>query len=133
MPKKLNWGIVTTGGIARKFAADLPQSQTGRLVAVGARRLADAEKFAADFGGARAHGSYEALLADPEVEAVYIGTPHPWHASWAIAAAASLIGLWASYRLDLPTGAAIVVACGLLLMLVGTFASLRASRAVDDG
>lgn len=47
---------------------------------------------------------------------------------WVIAAAASLIGLWASYRLDLPTGAAIVVACGLLLMLVGTFASLRASR-----
>ena len=48
---------------------------------------------------------------------------------WAIAASASLIGLWASYRLDLPTGAAIVVACGLLLMVVGTFASLRASRA----
>jgi len=47
---------------------------------------------------------------------------------WVIAATASLIGLWASYRLDLPTGAAIVVACGLLLMVVGTFASLRASR-----
>jgi predicted dehydrogenase len=89
MAKKLNWGIVTTGWIARKFATDLRQSQTGRLVAVGARQLVDAEKFAADFGGARAHGSYEALLADPEVEAVYIGTPHPWHAEWAIKAAAA--------------------------------------------
>ena len=87
MAKKLNWGIITTGWIARKFAADLQQSRTGRLVAVGARRLADAERFAADFGGARAHGSYEALLADPEVEAVYIGTPHPWHMEWAVKAA----------------------------------------------
>ena len=58
-------------------------------MAVGARSLADAQKFAADFGGARAHGSYEALLADPAVEAVYIGTPHPWHAEWAIKAAAA--------------------------------------------
>jgi len=89
MARKLNWGIITTGWIARKFATDLRQSQTGRLVAVGARQHADADKFAADFGGVRAHGSYEALLADPEVEAVYIGTPHPWHAEWAIKAAAA--------------------------------------------
>jgi predicted dehydrogenase len=89
MAKKLNWGIVTTGGIARKFATDLRQSSTGRLVAVGARSRADAEKFAADFDGIRAHGSYAALLADPEVEAVYLATPHPWHAEWAIKAAAA--------------------------------------------
>lgn len=89
MAKKLNWGILTTGWIARKFVTDLLQSGTGRFAAVGARNLADAEKFAADFGGARAHGSYEALLADPEVEAVYIGTPHPWHAEWAVKAAAA--------------------------------------------
>ena len=89
MAKKLNWGILTTGWIARKFVTDLLQSKTGRFTAVGARNLADAQKFAADFGGARAHGSYEALLADPEVEAVYIGTPHPWHAEWAIKAAAA--------------------------------------------
>ena len=84
MAAKLNWGIITTGWIARKFVTDLKQSRTGRLVAVGARRLADAEKFAADFGGARAYGSYAALLADPEVQAVYIGTPHPGHAEWGI-------------------------------------------------
>jgi predicted dehydrogenase len=87
MAKKLNWGIVTTGWIARKFVTDLRQSATGRLAAVGARRLEDAQKFAADFGGANAHGSYQALLDDPAVEAVYIGTPHPGHAEWAIKAA----------------------------------------------
>ena len=89
MAKPLNWGILTTGLIARKFATDLAQSRTGRLAAVGSRQLADAQKFATDFGGVRAHGSYEALLADPGVEAVYIGTPHPWHAEWAIKAAAA--------------------------------------------
>ncbi len=87
MAKKLGWGIITTGWIARKFATDLPQSRTGRLVAVAARQLGDAQKFAADFGGANAHGSYEALIADPAVDVVYIGTPHPWHAEWAIKAA----------------------------------------------
>jgi predicted dehydrogenase len=87
MSAVLNWGILATGGIARKFATDLAQSRTGRLVAVGARERTQAEKFAADFGGVRAHGGYEALLADSEVEAVYLSTPHPWHAKWAIRAA----------------------------------------------
>ena len=50
MAKKLNWGIITTGWIARKFVTDLLQSRTGRLAAVGARNEADARKFAADFG-----------------------------------------------------------------------------------
>lgn len=87
MAVKLNWGIMTTGGIARKFVTDLKQSHTGRFVAVGARKLVDAEKFARDFGGARTHGSYEELLADSKVQAVYIGTPHPMHVEWAIKAA----------------------------------------------
>jgi predicted dehydrogenase len=83
----LTWGILATGHIARKFATDLRSSRTGRLVAVGSRREAAAAAFAQEFGGVRAHGSYEAVLADPEVQAVYIGTPHPWHAQWAIEAA----------------------------------------------
>jgi predicted dehydrogenase len=87
MTTKLNWGIMTTGGIARKFVTDLPKSRTGRFAAVGSRSLANAEAFAREFGGARAHGSYEALLADPEVSAVYVATPHPLHAEWAIKAA----------------------------------------------
>lgn len=87
MSKTFSWGILGTGAIAGKFASELPHSQTGRLVAVGSRAQASADKFAAAHGGIRAHGSYESLLADPEVRAVYISTPHPEHAPWAIAAA----------------------------------------------
>ncbi|HEY4299570.1 MAG TPA: Gfo/Idh/MocA family oxidoreductase [Candidatus Didemnitutus sp.] len=86
MAHKLNWGILATGGIARKFATDLPRSRTGRLVAVGSRNRASAESFAREFGGVRAHGTYEALLADPEVTAVYVAPPHPWHLEWAVKA-----------------------------------------------
>ena len=89
MATKLRWGILATGGIARKFALDLPRSRTGRLVAVGSRSRASAEKFAAEHGGVRAHASYGALLADPEVEAVYISNPHPGHFEWTLHAAAA--------------------------------------------
>jgi predicted dehydrogenase len=84
---KLNWGILSTGRIARVFAAALATSRTGRLVAVGSRSAEAAGKFAADFGGITAHASYEALLADPAVQAVYIGTPHDSHADLCVRAA----------------------------------------------
>jgi len=87
MADSLAWGIVGTGNIAATFAKALEHSKTGRLVAVGSRRLETAEKFAAGHGGVRPHGGYEALLADDEVQAVYISTPHPMHAEWAIKAA----------------------------------------------
>jgi predicted dehydrogenase len=57
------------------------------LVAVGSRTTESARKFADEFGISRSHGSYEALLADTQVQAVYIATPHPQHAEWIIAAA----------------------------------------------
>ena len=82
----LSWGILGTGRIAGVFANALPSSRTGRLVAVGSRSAQSAEKFAAEHG-CRAHASYEALLADPEVQAVYISAPHTEHARWAILAA----------------------------------------------
>ena len=81
---KLRWGILSTGNIAHAFAGDLPGSRTGALVAVGSRSTESAQKFADAHGGIRAHGSYEDLLADPEVDAVYLATPHPQHAEWAI-------------------------------------------------
>jgi predicted dehydrogenase len=87
MTDKLNWGIISTGRIAKVFAAALAASRTGRLVAVGSRSRAAADKFAAEWGGIRAHATYEALLADPEVAAVYIGTPHDSHVALIIAAA----------------------------------------------
>ena len=67
MTKKLGWGILSTGRIAGIFAQGLARAENSRLIAVGSRTPASAEKFAAVNGGARAHGSYEALLADPEV------------------------------------------------------------------
>jgi predicted dehydrogenase/aryl-alcohol dehydrogenase-like predicted oxidoreductase len=87
MVDQLNWGVLGPGDIARTFARQLPLSRTGRLVAVGSRDAGRATAFAAEFGAARAHGSYEELLADPEVDAVYIATPHPAHPEWVIRAA----------------------------------------------
>jgi predicted dehydrogenase len=85
--RKLRWGILSTGKIAHTFARSLSVSESGELVAVASRTPGSAASFAAEFGISRAHGSYEALLEDPEVEVVYIATPHPWHAHWSIAAA----------------------------------------------
>ena len=73
----LRWGILATGNIARKFAADLALNG-GTVAAVGSRARPKAEAFAAEFG-ARAHGSYEELAADPGVDAIYVATPHPMH------------------------------------------------------
>lgn len=87
MDTRLNWGILSTGRIARMFATALATSRTGRLAAVGSRTRAAAEKFAAEFGGITAHASHAALLADPAVQVVYIGTPHDSHADLCVRAA----------------------------------------------
>ncbi|MEI8235378.1 MAG: Gfo/Idh/MocA family oxidoreductase [Verrucomicrobiota bacterium] len=86
MSVKLQWGILGTGAIARKFAAGLRESKSGELAAIGSRSNHGALEFAKDFP-APCHGSYEALLADARVQAVYVSTPHPAHAEWAIRAA----------------------------------------------
>lgn len=84
---KLAWGIISTGRIAGTFAKGMVESKTGRVVAVGSRSQESAEKFGDEHGIPKRYGSYEALLADPEVQAVYIATPHPMHSEWAIKAA----------------------------------------------
>jgi predicted dehydrogenase len=75
---ELRWGIVGTGGIAALFVADL-QLTGHRVVAVGSRSQESADRFAARFAIPTAHSSYEALVADPEVDVVYVATPHPRH------------------------------------------------------
>jgi len=78
--KKPRWGILATGWIAELFVKDL--LLTGRAVtAVGSRTQAKADCFAKAFGIASAHGSYEALVADPDVDIIYIATPHAQHAA----------------------------------------------------
>ena len=87
MSKTLAWGILGTGTIARIFTKGLTDSKTGTLVAVGSRTQEAADAFGDEWKVAHRHGSYEQLLADPAVQAVYIATPHPLHAEWAIKAA----------------------------------------------
>lgn len=76
----LRWGILATGGIAEAFAADL-RTQGLDLVAVGSRSQESADAFAARFDIPRAHASYESLAQDPDIDIIYIATPHPMHAS----------------------------------------------------
>ncbi len=83
----LRWGIISTGNIARTLAHAIRRAPGNELVAVASRALESAQAFAREYGVAHAHGSYEALLADPAVDVVYIATPHPSHAEWAVKAA----------------------------------------------
>lgn len=80
MTDRLRWGILGTGGIAASMTSDL--LLTGhRVIAVGSRTQGSADAFAAAHGIPNAHPSYEALVADPEVDAIYVATPHPSHAA----------------------------------------------------
>jgi len=84
---RINWGIIGAGHIAREFADGVLGSETGRLLGVASRKSDKARDFAAEYGAPRSYGGYQALLDDPQIEAVYIATPHPVHAEWAIKAA----------------------------------------------
>jgi predicted dehydrogenase len=84
-PSGLRWGILGPGWIARAFTADIQLAGLD-VVAVGSRSQDSADAFAEEFGIARAHGSYEALVSDPDVDIVYIATPHPFHAEQAVLA-----------------------------------------------
>ena len=82
----LRWGIIGPGAIARDFTRGLADSRLGTLVAVATRNPGK-PGLATDFPGARILSGYDALLKDPEVDAVYIAIPHTGHAEWAIKAA----------------------------------------------
>lgn len=85
----VRWGILGPGSIAHRFASQLPHSQTGKLYAVASRDAAKAKAFADEFGAEVTYDSYEALLADPQVDAVYISTIHTNHHTLAAQAAAA--------------------------------------------
>jgi predicted dehydrogenase len=75
----LRWGVIGTGGIAAAFTEDLDLTDSGEVVAVGSRTAAAADRFGDELGVPRRHDSYAALVADPDVDAVYVATPHPMH------------------------------------------------------
>ncbi len=79
LQKIFNIGILGTGWIAGKMATTLARMTTARAYAVASRTTEKAEKFAAQFSIPKAYGSYEALADDPEVDLIYIATPHSHH------------------------------------------------------
>jgi predicted dehydrogenase len=82
----IRWGILSTARIAQRVVDGARLSEGAQIVAVGSRDLARAQAYADEHGIARAHGSYEDLLADPEVDAVYIPLPNSMHVPWSVRA-----------------------------------------------
>ncbi|MDP9078776.1 MAG: Gfo/Idh/MocA family oxidoreductase [Bacteroidota bacterium] len=77
--KTIKWGILGAGRIAGKFASDLKLVADAELIAIGSRTQESADKFGAEFNIKNRHASYEALVNDPEVDVIYIATPHNLH------------------------------------------------------
>ena len=86
-PPPLRLGILGCANIARQFARDVAPCRAARIVAVASRNADTAAAFARAQGIGRHHGSYEALLADAEVDAVYVPLPNSLHVEWAVKAA----------------------------------------------
>jgi predicted dehydrogenase len=75
----LRWGILGTGLVADGFVSDLSNTDSGVAAAVGSRSQAGADAFGDRYGISRRHASYEALVADPQVDVIYVATPHSFH------------------------------------------------------
>ncbi|KAF2330461.1 Gfo/Idh/MocA family protein [Flavobacterium ginsenosidimutans] len=84
--KRIKWGIVGLGNIAAQFASDLLLIENAELKAVASRDIAKANEFAEKFKALKSYDSYDLLFEDPEVEIVYIATPHNSHAGLSIKA-----------------------------------------------
>lgn len=84
----IRWGILAPGGIARRFAKEVPAYTQSQIVAVGSRSLGRAQRFIQDNldGQAKAYGSYEELVADGDVDAIYVASPHSEHRDHALMA-----------------------------------------------
>lgn len=79
MSDRIRWGILGPGNIARKFAQGIEALPDAEVAAVGSRTRENAVRFADEFNVPRRHASYESLAEDPEVDAIYVATPHPMH------------------------------------------------------
>ena len=79
MKSAYNWAILGCGKIARKFSEDLKLLPKAKLYAASSRNLDNARRFADELGYEKAYGSYLEMVTDPEVDVVYIATPHAMH------------------------------------------------------
>ena len=86
MNGQIRWGIVGPGRIAEKVTGDFRDVDGAEPVAVASRSAARAQEFAARHGLARAYGSYAEILTDPEIDVLYVATPHAQHHAFALAA-----------------------------------------------
>jgi predicted dehydrogenase len=84
--EKINWAVVGTGGISNRFVLGLRDAEGAHLYAAVSRTKENAESFAARYGFEKSYGDYDAMLNDPAVQAIYIGTPHVTHKELAIKA-----------------------------------------------
>ena len=84
--EKIKWGIIGLGNIAHQFANDLMLVEEAELVAVASRNLDKAQEFAKEYDCKKAYDSYDAIINDPEIDILYIATPHSSHASLTIQA-----------------------------------------------
>src|SRR5579862_7212417 len=141
MAHHLRWGILATGRIAHQFAGGLKVSKTGELVAVGSRTFESAKVFTGKHGG-KPYASYEEVLGDPRVDAVYIATPHHLHSEWTIKAARAGKGILCEkpFTLDLPEAEHALVAvkeAGVFFMEAFMYRchpqTLKVKQLVDEG
>lgn len=79
MTDVIRWGFIGLGSIARRFGSGFAYAPTAEIYAVASRSQDKADAFGAEFGASKCYGSYEALVNDPDVDVVYIGTPHNFH------------------------------------------------------
>ena len=86
--KQTRWGILGPGSIAHNFADGLKEGASGALLAISSRNSERLRQFGDQYriAASKRYASYEALAADPDIDAIYVSTPHPWHAEFAIMA-----------------------------------------------
>jgi xylose dehydrogenase (NAD/NADP) len=86
MTEKLKWGLLSTARINRKLIPAIRESPRAELVSVASRSQSRASQYAAEWSIPRAHGTYDALLEDPDVDVVYVSLPNSLHAEWTVKA-----------------------------------------------
>jgi predicted dehydrogenase len=89
MSKKVRWGLLSTANINKALIGPLQQSERSELIAVASRDAVKAQEYAENHNILKAHGSYEALLADPDIDAIYNPLPNLLHREWTVKAAAA--------------------------------------------
>jgi dihydrodiol dehydrogenase / D-xylose 1-dehydrogenase (NADP) len=94
MENKIKWGILSTGHISGKFADALAILPGAELAAVASRNMDTVNKFAAKYNIPKAYSSYEELAHDPDIDVIYIGTPHTFHLENSLMCTRRTSSLW---------------------------------------